>query len=380
MRSFTEVVELTALSAETPAGPVLEKVYYNRANVLYRCDPDLTNHETIYTWVAEAAGGIQGIAIDHINQKVLLAGYTTDIILQLDYDGSNPTTLLTSSADIDAGCQLIIDELNQKVVWKALASTRQADLDGANQEQYIAENGHGITIDVANEKYLYSHAAATDTIRQAASGQTPPATDALITAATGASTMYGMAFDSARTRIWYGESGLRINYVSDPYGTPAVSLDWAPNLNATCRGVAYDHIGDQLFVCARSASVNYNGLWILTDLDEVASAHAALADYALAAKHQPQLVAVHLARGLMFFDAGRNAEAAAELDLFLAEEPASVTGRTARARVHVALGDSLGAADDYDFAIARSRPRPSPALHRDKDPSSRRFAPASYAP
>lgn len=77
----------------------------------------------------------------------------------------------------------------------------------------------------------------------------------------------------------------------------------------------------------------------------------ALADYQLADRLNPNLAAVHLCRGKMFFDADRLDEAKAALDKFLARKPDDGEGMLTRARVLAGLGKQLQAAQEYTVAI-----------------------------
>jgi len=281
IRSFSEQLTLGSFeAAASPPTPVLEKVFYTRANVLYKCDPDLTNHETVFTWVGEAAGGIQGIAIDHANERVLMSGFATDDIHGCDYDGSNDAKLLDSLTNIDASSMLIVDEGNAKVVYGSLGNLNWADVaDGANNEEYVNVNAYPVAYDATNDRYIYGKAASPDTFEYVAAGLTAPQSGTAISAATSANTLYGIAYDTARDQIWYGESASRINFMDDPYGSPAATLNWF-NQSSVFRGLAYDSIGDQLYGVSRAAAAGQNGLFIFTDLDEATStAHAAAADH-----------------------------------------------------------------------------------------------------
>ena len=81
---------------------------------------------------------------------------------------------------------------------------------------------------------------------------------------------------------------------------------------------------------------------------------AALADYERAAKLDPRLAVVDLARGKTLLVAGRYAEARAAVDRFLANHPNHAEARAARARVSVKLGQNRAAVEDYTWAIDES--------------------------
>ena len=92
---------------------------------------------------------------------------------------------------------------------------------------------------------------------------------------------------------------------------------------------------------------------------------SAIADYSRAAELDPNLATVHLARGMLYFDTDRLAEAKTELDVFLAEKPNHSHGLATRARVLVELGRLLEAADDFDLAVTHSS-RPTPGLYLER--------------
>lgn len=86
---------------------------------------------------------------------------------------------------------------------------------------------------------------------------------------------------------------------------------------------------------------------------------AALADFAEAARVDPALTAVDLARGRTLFKAGRLAEAHATLDRYLAAKPAHADAYLLRARIRSGLHRDADAVADFDRNIALN-PQPSP--------------------
>jgi tetratricopeptide (TPR) repeat protein len=88
-------------------------------------------------------------------------------------------------------------------------------------------------------------------------------------------------------------------------------------------------------------------------------------DYARAARLDPSLIAVELARGMMLSDSGNPDEAKTHLDRFLAAQPDHVNALATRARVLADLGRRLAAAEDYSRAIRLStNPQPEFYLER----------------
>ena len=87
----------------------------------------------------------------------------------------------------------------------------------------------------------------------------------------------------------------------------------------------------------------------------------AAADYDRAARLQPSLIIVDLARGRMFFESGRFSRAKFVLDRFLRQRPSDAEGLTTRARVLAKLAARTEAVDDFTQAIALMQP-PEPEL------------------
>ncbi len=86
------------------------------------------------------------------------------------------------------------------------------------------------------------------------------------------------------------------------------------------------------------------------------------ADYDRAARLQPRLAVVDLARGKMLFEAGRSRSAIVSLDHFLHKQPSHFEALVTRARVLVSLGRRVEAARDFKTAI-RLTPTPQPELY-----------------
>ncbi len=89
---------------------------------------------------------------------------------------------------------------------------------------------------------------------------------------------------------------------------------------------------------------------------------AAAKDYDRADQLDAKLSAVHLGRGKMLHEAGHDLEAAAELDLFLQQNPNHVEGLITRARALMKCAPPLAAATDFDRAIEIS-PRAEPETY-----------------
>lgn len=88
----------------------------------------------------------------------------------------------------------------------------------------------------------------------------------------------------------------------------------------------------------------------------------AAADYDRAARLQPELAVVDLARGKMLFEAGRFKIAKVALDRFLSKQSSHVEALTTRARVFVKLRHRVEAAQDFTQAITLSS-APQPELY-----------------
>ncbi len=86
---------------------------------------------------------------------------------------------------------------------------------------------------------------------------------------------------------------------------------------------------------------------------------AALADFTEAARLDPALTAVDLARGRTLFKAGRLAEAHTTLDRYLAAKPAHADAYLLRARIRSGLRRYADAVADFDRNLALN-PQPSP--------------------
>jgi predicted Zn-dependent protease len=91
----------------------------------------------------------------------------------------------------------------------------------------------------------------------------------------------------------------------------------------------------------------------------------AAADYDRAIRLRPDLKVVDLARGKMFYEAGRFERARPALDRFLSQQPDHYEGLITRARVLAKLGDRFAAAKDFTQAMAKaSVPEPELYLER----------------
>lgn len=91
----------------------------------------------------------------------------------------------------------------------------------------------------------------------------------------------------------------------------------------------------------------------------------AAADYDRAARLQPNLKIVDLARGKMLFESGRLQRAKLTLDRFLTKQPNHYEGLTTRARVLAKLGSNADSVKDFTHAIAQSSV-PEPELYLER--------------
>jgi predicted Zn-dependent protease len=86
-------------------------------------------------------------------------------------------------------------------------------------------------------------------------------------------------------------------------------------------------------------------------------------DYNRAARLEPGLTIVDLARGKMLFESGRLQRSKLVLDRFLSQQPNHFEGLTTRARVLAKLGSTVDAIKDFTGAIAQS---PEPELYLER--------------
>jgi len=86
-------------------------------------------------------------------------------------------------------------------------------------------------------------------------------------------------------------------------------------------------------------------------------------DYDRAARLNPQLAVVDLARGRMLYESGKHEPAKLALDRFLAQQPEHVEALVTRGRVRAKLHQHAEAAQDFTAAIAHSSPRPQPEMY-----------------
>lgn len=89
----------------------------------------------------------------------------------------------------------------------------------------------------------------------------------------------------------------------------------------------------------------------------------AAADYDRAARLQPGLAIVDVARGKMLFDSGRFQRAKLVLDRFLTQQPNHFDAVMTRARVLAKLGSTAAAVNDFTRAITQS---PDPELYLER--------------
>jgi tetratricopeptide (TPR) repeat protein len=89
----------------------------------------------------------------------------------------------------------------------------------------------------------------------------------------------------------------------------------------------------------------------------------AVADYDRAARLQPNLTIVDLARGKMLFESRRLQQAKVVLDRFLSRQPDHVEGFITRARVLAKMGARVQAAQDFTQALTTT---PEPELYLER--------------
>jgi tetratricopeptide (TPR) repeat protein len=91
----------------------------------------------------------------------------------------------------------------------------------------------------------------------------------------------------------------------------------------------------------------------------------ALTDYNRAARLDPHLDEVNLARGRLYFDTGKLDQAKSLFDRYLAAHPCDVEALMTRVQLLVKLNQPLLAAEDYTRAIeAMERPKPEHYIER----------------
>lgn len=91
----------------------------------------------------------------------------------------------------------------------------------------------------------------------------------------------------------------------------------------------------------------------------------ATADYDRAARLQPGLIIVDLARGKMLFETRKLQQAKLVLDRFLRRQPDHVEGFVTRARVLAKMGARVQAAQDFTQALTLA-PAPEPELYLER--------------
>ncbi len=91
----------------------------------------------------------------------------------------------------------------------------------------------------------------------------------------------------------------------------------------------------------------------------------ASADYDRAARLQPDLTMVDLARGKMLFESGRLQRAKLTLDRFLSKQPGHLEGLITRARVLTKMGGRSDAVNDFTRVLAASS-TPDPDLYLER--------------
>lgn len=149
----------------------------------------------------------------------------------------------------------------------------------------------------------------------------------------------------------------------------AVSCSWSVG---TPPAAAHGPIHEQIATLASRITADSQNAALYLKRGELHNHHrewdAALADYDRAARLDPTLAAVDLARGRTLLDAGRPGPAKLALDRFLAKHSDHAEALGTRARALVKLGQRLAAAADYTRAIAAweglNRPHPEYYLER----------------
>lgn len=107
--------------------------------------------------------GIQssyGMTLDIINSKIYIADFDAEKIYQANYDGSN---LITFRSNIGAADALIIDYENNKIYWDTDSEIRRANLTDNNPTQFEVfvtgqiNDPEGVAIDAVNDKLYWNN-------------------------------------------------------------------------------------------------------------------------------------------------------------------------------------------------------------------------------
>jgi len=132
---------------------------------------------------------------------------------------------------------------------------------------------------------------------------------------------------------------------------------------------AHDGLREQIAEVTSQIKVNPRNARLYLKRGELHRLHrdwrAALADYRRAEQLNPSLDEVKLARGHLYFEAGKVQQARIWLDQFLFTWPNHVDALLTRARVLVKLNQRIAAVNDYSRAIATlTNPKPEHYIER----------------
>lgn len=152
------VTKLLGLSdADNPYGvtvdTVNDKIYFTSQNhnAIKKCDLDGSN----VVILASGADGVSqplGIAIDKINQQLYVADYTTHEIFKLGVDGSNFTIVASGADGLSQPIGVAVDEINEKIYIANQGNNniKKANLDGSSISTIVSSQVTLQSIEVYN--------------------------------------------------------------------------------------------------------------------------------------------------------------------------------------------------------------------------------------
>lgn len=138
-----------------------------------------------------------------------------------------------------------------------------------------------------------------------------------------------------------------------------LSLIWIASLS-----IAHDELSEQVIKVTEKIRQNPRDASLYFERAELYRGdkhwRKAEEDYLRAKKLYPNLAAIDLGLGLLYFDTGRFPESKIDLDRFLAKNPDHAVARITRARVLKIMGKFPGAIDDFTRAL---KFQPDPAVY-----------------
>ena len=137
-----------------------------------------------------------------------------------------------------------------------------------------------------------------------------------------------------------------------------------PFLLITVLSSAHEDLSDQIKIVTAKIKLNPRDPSLYFERAELfrGDSHWALAekDYLYTRKLSPEMNAIDLGLGLLYYDTKRWKESLQELSRFLKKKPDHAVARITRARVLKILGDFPGAIEDYFIAL---KIQPDPAVY-----------------